>query len=69
MMNKSTLQDALDCFERYDIHAELYHSDLLNRGTILVQTINPDVYVEISKQEVIWRADQHLELLKQEQES
>lgn len=63
-MNKSTLQDALDCFERYDIHAELYSDD-----TILVQTINPDVYVEISKQEIIWRADQHLELLKKEQES
>lgn len=64
MMNKSTLQDALDCFERYEIDAELYSDD-----TILVQTINPDVYVEISKQEIIWRADQHLELLKQEQES
>ena len=63
-MNKSTLQDALDCFERYEIDAELYNDD-----TILVMTSNPDVYVEISKQEVIWRADQHLELLKQEQES
>ena len=64
MMNKSTLQDAVDMFERLEIDAELYNDD-----TILVQTINPDVYVEISKQEVIWRADQHLELLKQEQES
>ena len=61
-MNKSTLQDAIACFERYEIDAELYSDD-----TILVQTINPDVYVEISKQEIIWRADQHLELLKQEQ--
>ena len=61
MMNKSTLQDALACFERYEIDAELYSDD-----TILVQTINPDVYVEVSKQEIIWRADQHLELLKQE---
>ena len=61
-MNKSTLEDALACFERYEIDAELYSDD-----TILVMTSNPDVYVEISKQEIIWRADQHLELLKQEQ--
>ena len=60
-MNKSTLEDALACFERYEIDAELYSDD-----TILVMTSNPDVYVEISKQEIIWRADQHLELLKQE---
>ena len=64
MMNKSTLQDALDCFERYEIDAELYNDD-----TILVMTSNPDVYVEISKQEIIWRADQHLELLKQENDN
>ena len=62
-MNKSTLQDALACFERYEVEAEIYNDD-----TILVMTCNPDVYVEISKQEVIWRADQHLELLRQEQE-
>ena len=61
MMNKSTLQDALACFERFEIAAEIYSDD-----TILVMTSNPDVYVEISKQEIIWRADQHLELLKQE---
>jgi len=60
-MNKSTLQDALEMFERLDIHAERYSDD-----TILVQTINPDVYVQISKQEVIWRADQYLETKKQE---
>ena len=60
-MNKSTLQDALACFKRLEIDAELYSDD-----TILVQTSHPDVYVQISKQEVIWRADQHLELLKQE---
>ena len=66
MINKSTLQDALDCFERYEIPAEVYYNDLVYKDTILVQTINPDVYVEISKQEIIWRADQHLELLKQE---
>ena len=63
-MNKSTLQDCLAMFKRLEIDAELYNDD-----TILVMTYNPDVYVEISKQEVIWRADQHLELLKQEQES
>ena len=68
-MNKSTLQDALACFERFGIDAEVYYNDLVYKDTILVQTINPDVYVEISKQEIIWRADQHLELLKQEQES
>ena len=61
MMNKSTLQDALACFERFEIAAEIYSDD-----TILVMTSNPDVYVEISKQEIIWRADQHLELIKQE---
>ena len=61
MMNKSTLQDALACFGRFEIEAELYNDD-----TILVMTSNPDVYVEISKQEIIWRADQHLELIKQE---
>jgi hypothetical protein len=63
-MNKSTLQDCLACFERFDIDAELEDD-----GTIHVMTSNPDVYVQISKQEIIWRADQHLELLKQEQES
>jgi hypothetical protein len=59
-MNKSTLQDCLAMFERLDIHAEI------EDGAILVQTINPDVYVQISKQEVIWRADQYLEHQKQE---
>ena len=60
-MNKSTLQDAVACFERFEIDAEIYSDN-----TVLVMTSNPDVYVEISKQEIIWRADQHLELLKQE---
>lgn len=63
-MNKSTLQDCLAMFKRLEIDAELYSDD-----TILVMTSNPDVYVEISKQEVIWRADQYLEYQKQEQES
>lgn len=55
-MNKSTLQDALACFERFEIDAELE-----DNGTILVQTSKPGVYVQISKQEIIWRADQYLE--------
>jgi len=60
-MHKITLQDCLKCFERFEIPAELEDD-----GTILVMTSNPDVYVQISKQEIIWRADQHLEILKQE---
>ena len=69
-MNKSTLQDALACFERFEIHAEIDDdAKLAGHDTILVQTINPDIYVQISAQEIIWRADQHLELLKKEQES
>lgn len=63
-MNKSTLEDALAMFERFEIDAELEGAG--TDDTILVQTSNPDVYVQISKQEIIWRADQHLELLKQE---
>ena len=63
-MNKSTIQDCLAMFERYDIYAEHYDVD----DTVLVETAHPDVYVQISKQEIIWRADQYLELLKQEQE-
>tara|TARA_R100001460_G_scaffold94852_1_gene136967 strand:- start:988 stop:1188 length:201 start_codon:yes stop_codon:yes gene_type:complete len=66
-MNKSTLQDALACFERFGIDAELEGAGM--NDTISVQTSNPDVYVQITRQEVLWRADQHLELLKQEQES
>jgi hypothetical protein len=66
-MNKSTLQDALAMFERLDIHAEIDDdANLAGVDTILVQTANPDVYVQISKQEIIWRADQHLDIKKQE---
>ena len=65
-MNKSTLQDALACFERFEIDAELEGAG--TNDLISVQTSNPDVYVQISRQEIIWRADQHLELLKQEQQ-
>ena len=69
-MNKSTLEDALACFERFEIHAEIDDdAKLAGHDTILVQTINPDIYVQISKQEIIWRADQHLELLKQENDN
>ena len=60
-MNKSTLQDCLAMFERLEIDA-----DLQADGTIHVMTYNPDVYVQISKQEIIWRADQYLEFQKQE---
>ena len=60
-MNKSTIEDCLAMFQRYEIYAEHY-SD----GRILVQTSNPDVYVQISKEEIVWRADQYLELRKQE---
>ena len=67
MMNKSTLQDALAMFERLEIDAEIDDDAYLaGHDTILVQTINPDVYVQISKQEISWRADQHLEYQKQE---
>ena len=67
MMNKSTLEDALAMFERLEIHAEIDDdAKLAGDDTILVQTSNPDVYVQISTQEIIWRADQHLELLEQE---
>ena len=60
-MNKSTLQDALACFERFGINAEVY-SD----GTIMVETSMPDVFVEISQAEVILRADQFLEIQRQD---
>ena len=60
-MHKITLQDCLACFERFEIDAELEDD-----GTILVMTSNPDVYVQISKQEIIWRADQYLEYQEQE---
>ena len=66
-MNKSTLEDALAMFERLEIHAEIDDdAKLAGHDTILVQTINPDIYVQISTQEILWRADQHLERLKQE---
>jgi len=51
-------------FERLEIDAELEGAG--TNDLISVQTSNPDVYVQISRQEVLWRADQHLELLKQE---
>ena len=60
-MNKSTLQDALAMFKRLEIDAELYSDD-----TILVMTSSPDVYVQISKEEIVWRADQFLEHQQQE---
>ena len=66
-MNKSTLEDALAMFERLEIHAEIdVDAQLAGDDTILVQTANPDIYVQISTQEIIWRADQHLEYQQQE---
>ena len=61
-MNKSTIEDCLAMFSHYHIYAEHYDVD----NTILVQTSNPNVYVQISKEEIIWRADQYLEYQKQE---
>ena len=48
-------------FKRLEIDVEHYSDD-----SILVHTSNPDVYVEISKEEIVWRADQFLEYQKQE---
>jgi|TARA_Y100000015_G_scaffold985_1_gene953 hypothetical protein len=72
-MNKSTLQDCLAMFKQYGVYAEI--DDIAQEAgdeTILVQTSNPDVYVQISKQEIIWRADQYIAqqyLERKEQES
>ena len=63
-MNKSTLQECLAMFERLEIDAELEGAG--TDDTILVQTSNPDVYVQISKEEIIWRADQLLEIQRQD---
>ena len=60
MMNKSTLEDCINCFERFDIKA------YAEGDSVFVETSMLDIFVEISKEEIIWRADQHLELLKQE---
>jgi hypothetical protein len=59
-MNKSTIQDCIDCFERFGIKA-------YGEGdSVFVETSLLDIFVQISKEEIIWRADQHLELLKEE---
>ena len=59
-MNKSTIEDCINCFERFDIKA-------YGEGdSVFVETSMLDIFVEISKEEIIWRADQHLELLKEE---
>ena len=50
-------------FERFGIKA-------YGEGdSVFVETSLLDIFVEISKEEIICRADQHLELLKEEQES
>ena len=62
-MNKSTIEDCLAMFERFGIKA-------YGEGdSVFVETSLLDIFVEISKEEIICRADQHLELLKEEQES
>ena len=56
MMNKSTIQDCIECFKRFDVQA--YEED----GSVFVETSMLDIFVQISKEEIIWRADQYLEL-------
>lgn len=54
-------------FERLEIHAEIdVDAQLAGDDTILVQTANPDIYVQITTQEILWRADQYLEYQEQE---
>ena len=62
-MNKSTIQDCIECFKRFDIQA--YEEN----GRVHVETSMLDIFVQISKEEIIWRADQYLELLHDEQEA
>ena len=59
-MNKSTIEDCIECFKRFDVQA--YEED----GSVFVETSMLDIFVEISKEEIIYRADQYLELQKQE---
>jgi hypothetical protein len=56
MMNKSTIEDCIECFKRFDVQA--YEED----GSVFVETSMLDIFVQISKEEIIWRADQYLEL-------
>ena len=53
-MNKSTIQDCIECFKQFDIQA--YEED----GSVFVQTSTLDIFVEISEKEIAWRADQYL---------
>ena len=53
-MNKSTIQDCIECFKQFDIQA--YEKD----GSVFVQTSALDIFVEISEKEIAWRADQYL---------
>lgn len=59
-MNKSTIEDCIECFKRFDVQA--YEEN----GRVHVETSMLDIFVEISKEEIIYRADQYLELQKQE---
>ena len=59
-MNKSTIQDCINCFERFDIKA-------YGEGdSVFVETSMLDIFVEISKEEIISRADQLLEIQRQD---
>jgi len=59
-MNKSTIQDCVDYFKRFDIQA--YEED----GSVFVETSMLDIFVEISEKEIAWRADQYLEFQNQD---
>ena len=59
-MNKSTLQDCIECLKRFDINA--YEEN----GRVHVETSMLDIFVQISEQEIIYRADQYLELQRQD---
>ena len=54
-MNKSTLQDCIECLKHFDISA--YEEN----GRVHVETSMLDIFVQISEQEIIYRADQYLE--------
>jgi|TARA_R100000458_G_C8210059_1_gene197824 hypothetical protein len=59
-MNKSTIQNCIECFERFDVSA--YEED----GSVFVETSMLDIFVEISEKEILWRADQYLEIQNQD---
>ena len=58
--DKSTIQNCIECFERFDVSA--YEED----GSVFVETSMLDIFVEISEKEILWRADQYLEIQNQD---